>query len=379
MKTDTRLWAILTLVMVPIALFLGLQHRGWPAANDARWHPGSRAIRFQNNGIAYVDDLWAVRLNRQPWPLSIEMAVTPASVRKSGFSPILVMHDGADRRQLAIWQYGASLIVMNGDDYDNGRRQPRVVGRNAFAPRQTRYLTVTSGDQGTRLYVDGILADAKGDWKLSIPVEGNPLRLVLGHSVYGKHGWRGDMQGLAISGEALSAEVVKRRFDCWAAERTFDFLKQEPSKLLFTFNQKTDAGFVDESGGNQTLEMPTRMTALEKTVLSPAWRHLHWSRAVVGDIAVNLVGFMPLGIVFYGLVQCFSGPIARHKFLLAVILCLLLSLGIELAQAWIPRRSSSLLDLILNTFGAWLGIVAWKLVRDGKSMERRAKSKELGA
>jgi VanZ family protein len=358
------------LVMVLIALLVGLRPRGWSTANDARWLPDSQVIRFQNSGIAYVDDLRAVRLNRQPWPLTIEMAVTPAGIQKSGSSPILVLHDGADRRQLVIWQYGASLIVMNGDDFDNSRRRPRVVGRNAFAPRQTSYLTVTSGEQGTRLYVDGILADAKDDWKLSIPVEGNPLRLVLGHSVYGKYGWSGDMHGLAITGEALSAEMVKRRFDCWAADRTFDFLKQEPTTLLFTFSQKTDAGFVDESGGNQTLEMSTQMTALKKKVLSPAWRHLNWSRAVVGDIAVNLVGFMPLGIVFYGLLQCFSGPIARHEHLLAVILCMLLSLGIELAQAWIPTRSSSLLDLILNTFGAWLGIVVWKLMRERKSRER---------
>ena len=362
-----KMWVCL--VMVPIALFFGLRNRGGSSANDVLWLPGSRAIRFQNSGIAYVGDLRAVRLDRQPWPLTIEMAATPASSQKSGFSPILVMNDGADRRQLAIWQYGPSLIVMNGDDYDNGRRQPRVVGRNAFAPRQTRYLTVTSGDQGTRLYIDGILADAKGDWKLSLPVEGNPLRLVLGHSVYGKHGWRGDIQGVAISGEALSAEVVKRRYDLWAADRTFDFLKQAPTKLLFTFNRKTDAGFVDESGGNQTLEIPDRMTALKKTVLAPAWRHLHWSRAVAADVVVNVVGFMPLGIVFYGLLQGFSGPIVRHKHLLAVILCMLLSLGIELAQAWVPTRSSSLLDLILNTFGAWLGIAAWK------GIARREKAK----
>ena len=271
---------------------------------------------------------------------------------------------------MAIWQYGPALIVMNGDDYDNGLRQPRVVGRNAFSPGRTSYLTITSGDGGTRLYVDGVLADAKADWKLSIPAKDDPLRLVLGHSVYGKNGWRGDIHGLALTGEALSAEVVKHRFDRWAAKRTFDFLKQAPTKLLFTFEQKTGGGFVDESGGNQRLDIPARMTALEKTVLAPGWRHLHWSRAVVRDVVVNVVGFMPLGIVVYGFLRCFSGPIVRHRhLLLAVFLCMLLSLGIEIAQAWIPTRSSSLLDLILNTFGAWLGIVVWK------GIARREKAK----
>ncbi len=88
-----------------------------------------------------------------------------------------------------------------------------------------------------------------------------------------------------------------------------------------------------------------------------------------GDIVVNVVGFMPLGIVFYGFLQCFSGQFTRHSHLLAVVFCLLLSLGIELAQAWIPTRYSTIQDLILNTFGAWLGIGLWRLVggdRDGR-------------
>ncbi len=366
MKTKTYQWAILTLIMVLIALFFGLRPKAWFIANDVQWLPDGKAIRFQNSGMAYVDDLRAVRLNRQPRPLTIEMVVTPANINKSGFSPLLVLHDGSDRRQLAVWQYHTSLVVMNGDDYDNSQREPKVVGRNIFAPQQARYLTVTSDEQGTHLFVDGILAAANGNLKLSIPVEGDPLRLVLGNSVHGKHGWTGDLHGLALSGTAISAETVGLHFDRWAADNNFDFLKQESTKLLFTFSEKNGIGFVDESGGNQTLEVPVHMTALKKTFLSPAWRHLKWNRAATGDIALNIVGFMPLGVVFYGFLQCFSGPLSKHRIFAATALCMLLSLGIELAQAWIPIRVSSLTDLVLNTLGAWLGIVWWRLIRSLK-------------
>jgi hypothetical protein len=47
-------------------------------------------------------------LSPQTGAFTIEMAVTvtPACNQKGGFSfsPILVMHDGTDQRQLAIWQ-----------------------------------------------------------------------------------------------------------------------------------------------------------------------------------------------------------------------------------------------------------------------------------
>jgi glycopeptide antibiotics resistance protein len=362
MKIKTYQWAILTLTMVLVALFFGLLHRGWPVVNDIQWLPDSRAIRFGNSGMAYVDDLRAFRVSRHSEPLTIEMAVTPANNFKSGFRPLLVVHDGVDRRQLAIWQYNASLVVMNGDDYDSSQRRPRVVGRDVFSSQRTIYLTITSDELGTHLYVDGILAAANSNWKLSIPVEGEPLRLVLGHSVYGRHGWRGDIHGLALAGEAISAEAVRLRFDRWAADQEFDALKLDSTMLLFPFNQKTDRGFVDASGGNQTLALPDHITVLKKTFLSSPWPHFYWSRAVTSDMVVNVIGFVPLGIVFYGFVQSFSGRFTRHNQLLAVALCLLLSLGIELAQTWIPTRHSSLPDLILNTFGAWLGIVGWRVV-----------------
>ena len=366
LKKKTFFWAILTSIMVMVSLFFGLRPRNWPIANDVQWFPDSRAIRFDNSGIAYVDDLRALRLNRHAKPLTIEMAVTPANTYKSGFSPLIVIHDGDDRRQLAVWQYGTSLIVMNGDDYDKKQRRPRVVGRDVFSAQQTIYLTITSGDQGTHLYVDGHLADVNRNWKLSIPVEGEPLRLVLGHSVYARYGWMGDIHGLAISGEAISFESARLRFDRWAADRRFDILKQDSTLLLFTFDQKNAAQFADRSGNDNHLKIPQHMIVLQKTILASAWLPIKWNRATLGDMVVNLVGFMPLGIVFYGLLQCFSGPFTRHNQLLAVIGCLMLSLGIELAQAWIPTRYSSLPDLILNTFGAWLGVAVWRLLRKSK-------------
>jgi glycopeptide antibiotics resistance protein len=78
----------------------------------------------------------------------------------------------------------------------------------------------------------------------------------------------------------------------------------------------------------------------------------------------NIVGFIPLGAVLYGFLQSYSRPFNSHKKFIAVTLCMILSLGIELGQAWIPARTSSLMDLILNTFGAWLGVGLWNLIRN---------------
>jgi len=53
-----------------------------------------------------------------------------------------------------------------------------------------------------------------------------------------------------------------------------------------------------------------------------------------------------------------------------------LSLGLELTQAWIPTRSSSLLDFALNTLGTALGAVAaaWLLSRAMRGPAHKAES-----
>jgi hypothetical protein len=62
--------------MVLIALFFGLMPREWPIANDIQRLTDERGIRFKKTSIAYVDDLHTVWPDIQPWPLTIEMAVT---------------------------------------------------------------------------------------------------------------------------------------------------------------------------------------------------------------------------------------------------------------------------------------------------------------
>ena len=364
-KKEKNVCAILTLIMVLVALCFGLNPKVW--SNDVQWLPDKSVIRFQNNGIAYVDNLRSILSNQQPCNFTIEMVVTAGSDQRRGF-PLLVMHDGDDRRQLIIWQYDTSLIVMNGDDYNNSQRRPRVVAKNVFSSQQDRYFTIISGEQGTHLFVNGSLVATNSSWKLSIPGEGNQLRLILGNSVYGNRGWTGDLHGLVISGKALTPAAVGFRFNRWSADHNFYFMKQYSPLLLFTFNQKSGDRFSDQTKYKHILEIPSINISLKKKILSPPWKHLNWNRAAVFDMLFNTAGFIPLGAVLYGFLQSYSRLFNSHKKLITVTLCMILSLGIELGQAWIPARSSSLMDLILNTVGAWLGVGLWNLIRNSSML-----------
>lgn len=79
------------------------------------------------------------------------------------------------------------------------------------------------------------------------------------------------------------------------------------------------------------------------------------------DMATNVLIYVPAGILLV-----FALPGARlQRAVLAVTICALLSFSLEYLQAWLPARTPSGLDLMLNTTGALLGTLAAPLVSAG--------------
>jgi VanZ family protein len=82
------------------------------------------------------------------------------------------------------------------------------------------------------------------------------------------------------------------------------------------------------------------------------------------DVLANLVGYAPLGFLL-ALALLRSGW-ASWTWPVALVLPLLLSLGVETMQNFLPMRIPSNVDFALNSAGAWLGAaLAWLLVRLG--------------
>jgi glycopeptide antibiotics resistance protein len=72
-------------------------------------------------------------------------------------------------------------------------------------------------------------------------------------------------------------------------------------------------------------------------------------------MVINLTGFFPMGFLLSAFMWHWRRPTFRKRLLLIMLVCGAISLTIELAQAWIPSRSSQMLDLILNTLGGGIG------------------------
>lgn len=83
-----------------------------------------------------------------------------------------------------------------------------------------------------------------------------------------------------------------------------------------------------------------------------------WSRS---DFASNVILFIPIGLFVCATVDT-SWPRHRGLSVLTVLaLAFLLSSVLELAQALVPWRTSSIVDVLAETLGASAGLLIWRL------------------
>jgi VanZ family protein len=355
-KITLKCWVGVTAAILIGILIFGLLPKGFHISNGVSWITDQPGIRFDKYGIAYTDSFPVSMGGEIPESnsFSVEIALKPARYDEKRFNFILAFHNGKDRDQLLLGQWRSSIILMNGDDYAHKRRTKRIAVNMASASPSPLFLTITSGEEGTKVFLNGQLVRTKKNLTVKIPTGGN-TRLIIGNSVYGRHSWQGDVYGLACYGYALTPRNATRHFNRWRRDRNFSYAKREKPSVLYFFDEKEGIRAVDQAGGNHHLEIPLKMHTLKREILTPARSISKFNRSFVKDIVLNLMGFIPLGLVLSITFIKLGGTFKKNNILISVGLCFTLSLAIEIAQAWIPSRSSHMLDLILNTLGGLIG------------------------
>jgi VanZ family protein len=106
-----------------------------------------------------------------------------------------------------------------------------------------------------------------------------------------------------------------------------------------------------------------------------AWFGLPWPRGLGWfDVASNVVAYLPMGAtVAAALAEPGAGFGQRLRAaLLGLLAASALSHAMENLQRWLPSRTPSMVDWVLNTFGAGLGVSVWLAVETLRGLRTRA-------
>lgn len=355
----------INLVMLLLIVFFGLYFKSGSLANNVVWIDGRDGIRFGHYGMAYsLTAFQSMENRRESTELSLELAVRPEDTKDDRFKILLSVHDGKDSEQLLIGQWRFSLIVMNGDDYDGSKKIPKVDVHNALSPEKDTFITITSGINGTKVYINGRLRESSRHLFLKIPSERSDAVLVLGNSPYGRHSWPGDVFGLAIYKNILNPDDAASHFNQWSQQHAFSFPRKIDPMIFYTFEENSGLSALDHGTQEHHLVIPERIKIIRKEILVAPWNEHRLDRQLVQDMVVNFIGFIPPGFFLFALMTALGNYYEKHGFLLTVLICFLISLAIELSQAWMPSRSSQSLDLIFNTLGSCLGVMFYRIYQN---------------
>lgn len=346
-------------------LFFGLRPKGFGFVNNVHWLANRPGLHFSKDSIAYAklgkiqeDEKW-----HRERGFSIEIAIEPEILTRDRFRVILSLHGGKDSEQMVIGQWGSYIIVMHGDDYINQKQMRRLERKVVVPALKPILISLTVGGSSKKLYVDGQLVSSLAG-SILLP-EGDSLLLTLGNSVYGNRSWQGNILGVSLYAQELSGETIRSHLTRLVTTKTSPSVEDDKLMLNYLFSEKGGGMTVNSAGQNYPLLIPTWMHLFSKTILSSPIADFAANEGFLSDSVINVIGFMPLG---FCLCACFITLGKRKRgqaILLVTALCFTLSLGIEITQAWIPSRSSQLLDVLLNTLGALIGAKGKQVVEGG--------------
>ena len=342
--------------LVCLALLAGLLVFGlWPfnffPRNRVEWQANGDGVHFYGHSQIYAIAPWKTEERSSPsanHSFSIEIWLKPDQLYSWG--TILSIVDPSRPDNLRIDQ-SLTDLVLRGDFQDptlqSGFRP--VWAGEIFKQGQTRFVTITSGPQGTTVYLEAVRQERYS----YVPVAGNlDGRLLIGHSASGGNAWAGTLLGLAIYDREFTPEEVGRHYQAWSENRAAELVKAEGILALYPFDERDGNLVRNHAGSMPDLIIPPRFHILHRRFLAdPSTLR----PSDLPDTVINILGFVPFGwfVAFY-----FSRALhlPRSKAIIwTVILGGMTSFLIEFLQAYLPTRDSSYLDLINNILGTALG------------------------
>jgi VanZ family protein len=338
-----------------VTLFFGLKPKGFRFHNQVEWLQDKNGINFQNIGMAYSQKtLGEIGISDS---ISIVAELKPFRTGRQ-LSKIISIVDDEGRELLVFqqWQKGVEVVL-----WDMAQNRMRKIGvGDALSKDASRLTAITISKSEMKLFSEkppGVWRSRRINSPLGFLSRG---RLILGLSVNGTSAWRGEIRGLALFKNELSEEMIRACSRVWENTATLSALAKNPPAALYLFDAGAGNYIADRSGNGWNLHIPIYPKFFKYEVLMPFPDSNKIDRGLLLDIIINFFGFFPFGGCAYMLFLSF-GSSGRKSAILAVTAALFVSFGIELIQAFIPTRSSQLIDVFFNGAGAWAAMILVRL------------------
>jgi len=354
-----------------LAILIGFLYFGlWPfdfsPENRAVWRPdgkglfldGSRTSGKRSVGsIAFIGPLKGpARIPpEEACAFTLAIRLQPEFEAKKALDQILNIVDSSGKNVLSLRQWKKTLIIRwRNSDAKSGRKWTEFGVGQVLIKSRPRWLTIESGNSETVVSIDGTQAIRRAGPLPPAKAGGlRHSRIIFGNSPETGSPWTGTIFAFAIYEKSITA---KDFLDKW------DNAPDDRDGLLAAFNleEKTGERGRDLSGNGNSLDVPLHIKA-QPRILGWSDYSVRTSASIINDIAVNIIGFIPFGFFFAGMLAAGERRSAWVNGALTILTGISISLLIEIIQGFIPARDSDLADVLCNSAGSVVGTTGYYL------------------
>jgi VanZ family protein len=203
-------------------------------------------------------------------------------------------------------------------------------------------------------------------------------QMVVASSPVANDSWSGELRGLALYNQALTAAQVLLHYGSWTQAGKPELRDVDHAIALYLFNERSGSVIRNNAGPGPNLYIPERYMELHQPFLLRPWDEYHPGWGYWEDVLINIGGFIPLGFFFCA--YLWLARRARRPVLITIIFGGAVSLTIEVLQAYLPTRDSGMTDIITNTLGTAVGAGLYgvaTLLCAAMSRSRRARVRDI--
>jgi VanZ family protein len=357
---DCRWFGWLSVVIVMGYFIVGLWPFDFQPPNRVNWLAGRPGLHFEKRGIAYDPELLpasgSTSATNEFASFTVEIWAEADREPDDDVYDLVTIHNDRLPCDFILCQWQRALILRA-----TGLHRPRPHRFNeadlaeALPAGKSGFFTIRGDSAGTDFYSEGLPADQFP--RLVLKPEALDGQLILGNDSAGKHPWSGSLFGLAIYNRALTAAKIAEHHALWTKGHARQLTNDTSLAALYLLDEGGGGRAEDSSANYHQIIIPEFFRPVHKEFLIAPWKDESYNGPDYSDIATNILGFIPLGFCFFLHRRRVKPNHILVNFLSVLMVGALVSLTIEIIQAWLPNRTSSTTDLLTNTAGALLGAV----------------------
>jgi hypothetical protein len=341
-------------------VLLGILVAGlWPfhaPRNAVSWVGEGNGLLFGKHGSIVSASPFKTHPTQGGNSCSLEIWLKPSRIDSGAGGMVLAFYLPESRiAPFSLRQWRGGLVLEHKSTGSSVANTEIYIG-DVFSGLKPVLVTITSSEAGTATFADGTLLKRVPNFAISNrDLTG---QFVIGNAPTTAYSWSGQLKGVAIYDRELSAAEVSQGFVDRTNGGQADSAKGRDVVARYRFDENKGNVVGNQIDSATNLLIPERFFVLHQEFLERPWDEFRPGWRYWKNVLVNVVGFIPLGFFFCA--YLYQLRKAEHPAALTISLGFAVSLTIEVLQAFLPTRDSGMTDLITNTFGTAVGVIAFR-------------------